>query len=166
LLKIIDEKNNYRIHAIQSLANEKICSYLELLSNEQLDLEQRSSFTSIRKTTEHIADCEFNWLKRIHGDSNWEFKAEAFHNVKELAQFWLEQSVLFAKMGEQADEDSLQKIIECKNRAGTPLNNELFKILMHVMNHSTYHRGQLVTMLRGAGFTQISSTDLITFYRL
>ena len=35
-----------------------------------------------------------------------------------------------------------------------------------VMNHSTYHRGQLVTLLRGAGFTALSTTDLISFYRL
>ncbi|WP_223233283.1 DinB family protein [Chitinophaga sp. CF418] len=34
------------------------------------------------------------------------------------------------------------------------------------MNHSTYHRGQLVNMLRQVGFTQLSSTDLATYYRV
>lgn len=160
--KIIAEYTQYN-----SWANGKMCSFLESLTNVQLDLEQNSSFTSIRKTAEHIADCEYNWLKRIKGDSNWEFKAEKFQgDVKKLSQFWLEQSSQFVKVAGENNAESLEKVIPYKNIKGDPFQNELYKIITHVMNHTTYHRGQLVTMLRGAGFTDLSSTDLITFYRL
>jgi len=48
--------------------------------------------------------------------------------------------------------------------------NELFKLtlyetVMHVMNHSTYHRGQLVTMMRTLGIKTIPQTDFMVFIR-
>ena len=33
------------------------------------------------------------------------------------------------------------------------------------MNHGTYHRGQLITMLRQTGVTNLPATDLIVYYR-
>jgi uncharacterized damage-inducible protein DinB len=38
-------------------------------------------------------------------------------------------------------------------------------LFAHVVNHATYHRGQLVTMLRQVGFTDVSATDFLGFYK-
>jgi uncharacterized damage-inducible protein DinB len=38
-------------------------------------------------------------------------------------------------------------------------------MLQHVVNHGTYHRGQITTMLRQLGAEPPKSTDLIAFYR-
>jgi uncharacterized damage-inducible protein DinB len=38
------------------------------------------------------------------------------------------------------------------------------QMFRHVVNHSSYHRGQVVTMMRQAG-VKPPSTDLILFYR-
>jgi uncharacterized damage-inducible protein DinB len=38
-------------------------------------------------------------------------------------------------------------------------------MLQHVVNHSTYHRGQVATMLRQSGATPPKAMDLIAFYR-
>jgi uncharacterized damage-inducible protein DinB len=40
----------------------------------------------------------------------------------------------------------------------------LWQLMQHVVNHSTYHRGQITTMLRQVGATPMP-TDLIFFYR-
>jgi uncharacterized damage-inducible protein DinB len=48
--------------------------------------------------------------------------------------------------------------------AGQPFAQPLWQMLQHVANHSTYHRGQIATMLRQLG-TKATSTDLIAFYR-
>jgi uncharacterized damage-inducible protein DinB len=40
-----------------------------------------------------------------------------------------------------------------------------YEMLAHVFNHNTYHRGQLITMLRQVGVTDLPQTDLIFFYR-
>ncbi|MCW3088046.1 MAG: hypothetical protein JWQ78_1432, partial [Sediminibacterium sp.] len=40
------------------------------------------------------------------------------------------------------------------------------EILLHLFNHGTYHRGQLVTLLRQVGVEEIPRTDYIEFSRL
>ena len=146
-------------------ANEIIISILKQLSPEQLNREQLSSFTSIRKTVDHMVGSEHIWLKRIKGDNVVENKAAAFEDISSLLEFWIDQSKQFAALVQLADENKLQEIIAYQNLKGIPFESAIYKIIMHVMNHGTYHRGQLVTMLRAVGFTDLSSTDLITYYR-
>ncbi|MFL5753274.1 MAG: DinB family protein, partial [Bacteroidia bacterium] len=56
---------------------------------------------------------------------------------------------------------------EYKNTKGEPFNTSNSGIIMHCMNHSTFHRGQLVTMLRGLGYEgAVDSTDLISYLRV
>jgi uncharacterized damage-inducible protein DinB len=38
-------------------------------------------------------------------------------------------------------------------------------MLQHVVNHASYHRGQITTMLRQMGAQPAKSTDMIAFYR-
>ena len=47
---------------------------------------------------------------------------------------------------------------------GRPISQPLWQCLQHVANHSTYHRGQVTTMLRQLG-RQGRQHDLIAFYR-
>jgi uncharacterized damage-inducible protein DinB len=160
--QLLEEYTQYNVWA-----NETILSFVQQLSPEQLDLPQLSSFDSIRKTLDHLADCEYNWLKRINGDSSPEYKSASFGNdLKALYGFLIGQSKGFVEVVQHSDEESLQKLLAYKNLKGVSYENKLYKIIMHVMNHSTYHRGQLVTMMRGAGITLLGSTDLIGFYRL
>ena len=56
------------------------------------------------------------------------------------------------------------RLIDYKSFAGEPFTNTLGQIVQHVVNHGTYHRGQVATMLRQLGAQAISS-DLICFYR-
>jgi uncharacterized damage-inducible protein DinB len=57
-----------------------------------------------------------------------------------------------------------EQVIEYKSFAGDPFTNPLGQIVRHVVNHGTYHRGQVATMLRQLGAQAVSS-DLIGFYR-
>lgn len=157
--QLLNEYTQYNVWA-----NEIICSFLQQLTPAQVNLQQASSFNSILNTVVHIADCEFNWLKRINGNSVWESKSTIEVDFTALLEFWIKQSKQFVVLVER--EDQFTKIIDYKNSNGVPFQMELYKIFMHVMNHSTYHRGQLVTLLRGAGFTELSTTDLVSFYRL
>jgi len=57
----------------------------------------------------------------------------------------------------------LDRIVEF-SRAGKQTSGPLWTMLQHVANHSTYHRGQITTMLRQLGARAVG-TDLIAFYR-
>ena len=52
-----------------------------------------------------------------------------------------------------------------KDTRGNSHTNTHWEMIMHCMNHSTYHRGQIVTILREGGVTTIPSTDLIAYLR-
>jgi len=41
----------------------------------------------------------------------------------------------------------------------------LFQILLHIFNHGTYHRGQLVTILQQLNIQNIPQTDFIVWTR-
>src|ERR1700689_3822285 len=60
--------------------------------------------------------------------------------------------------------DDLHRIVQYKTVAGTAQAQPLWQMLQHVANHSTYHRGQVTTLLRQLG-AKATSTDLIAFYR-
>ena len=52
-----------------------------------------------------------------------------------------------------------------KNLAGEEYKNTVSDIIQHAVNHGTYHRGQILTMLRQLGFTKLFSTDYIAYCR-
>jgi len=55
-------------------------------------------------------------------------------------------------------------VIKYRNTAGTPFEGPLWPMLQHVVNHSSYHRGQIATLLRQLGAKPMA-TDLIVFHR-
>ena len=61
-------------------------------------------------------------------------------------------------------QQDLERVIRYKNLTGEEFSNPLWQILHQLSNHATYHRGQIVTLLRQLGAKPVS-TDLIVFYR-
>lgn len=68
----------------------------------------------------------------------------------------------YKSMIENYPEENYGQIISFKVRS-EEWKMEFVKTVLHHNNHATYHRGQLVTMLRQAGFTNFSNTDLATY---
>jgi uncharacterized damage-inducible protein DinB len=131
-----------------------------------IDQETSSSFNTLRKTIYHIWGAEELWLKRVMGDSSpvWQSQnfagsfSEALNAMHKNNEAWIEL------IGSRSDTE-LQTAINYKNVAGTSFSNRLDHIVAHVCNHSTFHRGQSVTMLRALGATEIPATDLIAYFR-
>ncbi len=53
-----------------------------------------------------------------------------------------------------------------RNLKGEPFKQKVGEVLLHLFNHGTYHRGQVVTMMRGLGYDKIPQTDLVVFQRI
>ena len=58
----------------------------------------------------------------------------------------------------------LERSFDYRDMKGNPHSSLLWQTLQHVANHSTYHRGQVTTLLRQLGAKPVG-TDLIGFYR-
>ena len=148
-------------------ANEQFIQLLLKLSDEQLDKEIISSFPSVRKTVLHIWGAEDIWLQRFEVVEKPVWKAASFSGtMQEACDAWRAASAALIQFMENvADEKALSRLITGINMKGEPYSDALNACLQHVFNHSTYHRGQLVTMLRQLGVAAIPQTDLIAFVR-
>jgi uncharacterized damage-inducible protein DinB len=148
-------------------ANTRICNVLEKLEEALLDKEVTSSFNTIRATLYHVWGAEFIWYKRLHGESLAVWPFEDFKGPFAEAQIEiLKQSEDFVKYVFSFSNELLESKIEYSNMEGKKFNNKICNIILHVMNHSTFHRGQIITMLRNLGVTELPSTDFIMFTRI
>jgi uncharacterized damage-inducible protein DinB len=66
---------------------------------------------------------------------------------------------------EGLDDHDLDHAISYKLLSGQPGAAVLWHMIQHVVNHASYHRGQVTTMLRQLGAAPPKSTDLIIYYR-
>jgi uncharacterized damage-inducible protein DinB len=147
-------------------ATSKIAELLQNADENIFDKEIVSSFPSIRKTIMHIWDAEVIWLNRLKGTAMLSWPSEGFNGTtKELLERWAHDSHQLAQFVEGKDRAFLEMPIHYKNLKGLEFSTPAEEILFHVVNHGSFHRGQLITMLRQAGITQLPSTDLIAYVR-
>jgi uncharacterized damage-inducible protein DinB len=146
-------------------ANRRVLSASEKLTTEQLVTSLHSSFTSVRDTLAHIYGAEWIWLERFQGRSPGALpSAEEFRDIAGLRDKWLEHEqrlLTFVRGLSQAD---LDREMEYKTLRFGVYRNPLWQSMQHVVNHGTYHRGQVTTLLRQLGAQPIL-TDLMHFYR-
>ncbi|MBS1734314.1 MAG: DNA polymerase, partial [Bacteroidetes bacterium] len=64
-----------------------------------------------------------------------------------------------------ATEAALEHEFIYRNTKKEQFKQPVSEVLHHIFNHATYHRGQLVTMLRQVGVKDIPGTDLVLFLR-
>jgi len=148
-------------------ANDRVCSWLDKISDEQWKQPLVSSFKSIYETILHVAGAEKVWVERLQKKSKPEMFLGTFTGSKaELLATWKDLSLDFKKLIEEMPEDQFQQNLLYKNTKGIEYNQLYYQLLAHVFNHSTYHRGQVVTMLRQVGFTDVNSTDMTTYFRI
>lgn len=147
-------------------ANEKISGFVTAANQELFTQETPSSFNTLQKTLLHVWDAEFIWLKRIQGESLTDFPSKNFNgNRIDVINGLLSSSKNLIQLIADSSPDINGKIIRYKNMKGEEFSTDVEGIMMHVVNHGTFHRGQVITMLRSLGYTQVSSTDLITYLR-
>jgi uncharacterized damage-inducible protein DinB len=147
-------------------ANAVVCSWLKKISEEQWKQRIVSSFNSIEETVLHTVASEKLWHERLSNVQTLELLVNTFKGSKaELVSIWKEMSHDLEKYIESFDEELLTKKLTYKNIKGIEFTMPYYVLFGHIMNHSTYHRGQLVTMLRQAGFTEVSSLDMTTYFK-
>jgi uncharacterized damage-inducible protein DinB len=135
------------------------------LNKEQFTKPLGSSFGSVRDTLAHICGAEWIWLERFQGRSPASLPdVLECADVDSLRVKWAEQEGrLLAFVGRLTQHD-LNRVIEYKTLKFGVYRNALWQSMQHVVNHGTYHRGQVTTLLRQLGAQPIL-TDLMHYYR-
>jgi uncharacterized damage-inducible protein DinB len=147
-------------------ADGKIAEILSNLDEKLLDAIVISSFPSIRKTVLHIWDAQQIWLTRLEGGTANGWPSDNFKgDTKEMLQGYLATSNKLAEMGANHDAAFFERHIAYKNTKGIEFSNAADDMLFHMVNHSSYHRGQIITMLRQLGIDKFPAQDLIAYVR-
>jgi len=134
------------------------------LPEEQLAASAAGSFPSLLTTLAHIVSAEWVWLRRWLGESPtsipaWAVKPSLAELRARLAELEAERTSLL----EGLSEPDLERPVSYRTIAGQAFTDPLGQLVRHVVNHSTYHRGQFSTQLRQLGHTP-PNTDLIRHY--
>jgi uncharacterized damage-inducible protein DinB len=146
-------------------ANTQLAEFLQKISDEVLDKDQKSSFRSLRKTWLHIWDAELLWLSRLKSQKMNFWPSEQYNADNSIIGLLDVSKEWMSFLSSKDNSFFLQKCFY-KSISGEEQNDEIYTIVNHCLNHSTFHRGQIITLLREAGIKEgIPSTDLITFSR-
>lgn len=147
-------------------ANRRMVETFSALPDEQLQQTIVSSFPSIRLTFLHIWDAEMLWLERLNGNSPTSFPSKSF--VGENAQVFenlLQKSEAFLEFVKSQPTAFFEQTLSFSTISYGPQTQRAFEMVHHCMNHSTMHRGQLLTMGRQLGLLKFPPTDFAFYLR-
>jgi uncharacterized damage-inducible protein DinB len=147
-------------------ARDRLFDALEPLTAEQLARDMGNSFKSIHDTVAHVYAAEWAWYERWHGNSPTALlPADRFPDLASIRRAWSEQETKMRAYVDGLGEDGGSRVIEYKLLSGQAGSSPLWQMLQHVVNHASYHRGQVTTMLRQIGAAPAKPMDMIAYYR-
>ena len=151
--------------AYNAWANGKIISFLRTKPKQTWYQEVPSSYNSIVGTLNHILATQEYWYsvitKTVNTSTRWNNESP---DAEEVFDFLTRHSNLMTETFRQFSEEELSKTILIESPWFTS-NLPRYEYIQQVLNHSVYHRGQVVTIGRNLGFTDAPNTDY-NFYNV
>ena len=146
-------------------ANRIIFDAVSQLPEDQYFRDMKSSFGGIHGTLCHIVWVEQVWLHRWLGKPNPAVaQGKDLNSLAEVRSRWDEVEGERGRFVGAFTEDRLEETRLVKPSSGGEYVHTFRQMFRHFINHSSYHRGQIVTFLRQLG-ADAPSTDLILYYR-
>jgi uncharacterized damage-inducible protein DinB len=150
----------------QYWARDRMLESVERLTPEQYQRDLGTSFGSVHGTLVHMCSAEWIWCERLLGHSPRQpLDAAKFPTLDALRAEWTAVEGRIRANLAQAGEAGADRVYEYTLLSGLASRAPFWQILQHVVNHGTYHRGQVTTLLRQLGAQPPQPTDLIAFYR-
>jgi uncharacterized damage-inducible protein DinB len=135
------------------------------LTPEQFTKPLGSSCSSVRDTLAHICGAEWIWLERFQGRSPSSLPdVSEFADAPSLRAHWNQLEIRLLSYVRSLTQQDLDRVLEYKTLKFGVYQNPLWQSMQHLVNHGSYHRGQVTTLLRQHG-AQPMPTDLMHFYR-
>ena len=159
-MSLSDEILRYQIKSA-AWANQRILSAASKLTSDELTRDFRTSEKSILGTLVHIYRAERIWLSRIEGPL-LEFRVEGDDTMPALQTNWPRVSQQWIDWSETVSDERAQTELTYQDLRKNTHTQSLWKIILHVVNHATHHRGQAIGFMRALGHTP-PNTDSITF---
>ena len=133
-------------------ADDRVVQAVRLLTPEQYAEQPAPDCPSIRATLVHMADAPMIWARRIGGETVTQRLAEADAPLLEDAVRLLEQAhEMCGLLLPTLSPERLSTIFTYRNLRGETNSLPLWAVMRHIINHSSYHRGQITAGLMRFG---------------
>jgi len=148
------QKDVVALFAYDRRANRKVLDACRKLTGEQYFAEPVPGWSSVRSTISHIAlATEFN-LRTLEGDRDERMPTEAeLVTVDDVAQLLKRAYRRFEELRPALTPERLNSVLTLR-AIGRTFTLPRWAILRHIVNHSTYHRGQVASKLKRFGIEQ------------
>jgi len=147
-------------------ARDRVLDAVAALTPEQYLQDLGNSFKSVRDTVVHLYSAEWVWHQRWTGTSpTAPIPFDRFPDLASVAAAWRELETEVRALDAELARDGREQIIDYQLINGQPGRSIYWQMLQHVVNHASYHRGQITTMLRQLGAAPPKGMDMIAFYR-
>lgn len=155
----------HQLYRYNGWANRRMLEAADDLTPAELNHDLGGSFPSVHKTVLHILWVEMLFLRRWQklSTADWT-EPPLLQTVAAIQAKWSEVEKDRAKFLEKLGEGDLSQPLSYVDTRGRSISMPLVQTLLHLINHSTYHRGQLAAKLRQLGKVP-PSTDYILFCR-
>jgi uncharacterized damage-inducible protein DinB len=122
------------------------------LTGEQFLRPLGNSFPSLRDTLTHLLAVEWMWLERWRGQSPRTLLApDEFPTLAALSQRWQTVEREMREYVAGLTEEALECPVTCVSTRGQTWTYPLWRMILHLLNHQSYHRGQVTALLRQLG---------------
>jgi uncharacterized damage-inducible protein DinB len=161
LLTQLQDLAAYNVWAISRLAD-----WLRTKPAALLEVEAASSFPGIKATLLHIRDVERSLLAQLQEvPVPFAEQPGSEDSLEDVLEKLVEHAALFEEYLQSLTEEELQEECYCKVMFVGEICRPRFEIIQHCLNHSTYHRGQVITIGHQVGLRDAPMTDYL-FYVL
>jgi len=143
-----------KLYQFNAWANQRVLKCLK---------DQRVSHEKIISLMGHIAAAEMLWLHRVKGLPKPDVKLWSNYSLDDLTGMLGKADELWLDYVQATD--NFDRELNYTNYTGDPFVNNVEAIMIHTMNHASYHRGQVAMLLRLNGFEPVN-TDFITYDRV
>lgn len=154
-----------RLYEYHIWANNKVIGRLKEMPEEVCRQGVRSVFPSLTEALTHILVIDTVWLGTMRGENAVPEAAELRESVKGACIEQLEK--LYAGLAQRykaflAENRDLDKPYAIEHLKYGKLQTTLAELVQHVVNHGTYHRGNVTAMLRQLGYPGVP-TDYVDY---
>jgi uncharacterized damage-inducible protein DinB len=145
-------------------ANGKILGATANVTHEQFIADAAFPHGGLRSTLVHTLFAEWIWRNRWEGNSpSFRLKPEEFPTFESLRARWMEEEQSLMSFVDALTDEKLNLVIPYRNTKGIPLEQVLWKMMAHVVNHGTQHRAEAAAMLTEYGCSP-GDVDMIYFF--
>ena len=136
----------------------------EKLSPEELTRDFGTADRSVVGTLAHTFAADRVWIGRIQGQPPAKFISDEDRDLRLLQREWPEVYQRWIAWGLGLTDENVTQMATYQDLKGNAWTTPWWKIILHVVNHATLHRGQAMSLLRQLGVAP-PPTDIFFYYR-